>query len=60
MFIKSTGASGYVKIIAPLPGSDTRELPRLLIAVTRTYTLDPHGKRYGDNLSADIVTLQVR
>jgi hypothetical protein len=38
------GASGTVRIIAPLTGSDTADLPYKLEALTLAKILDPKGK----------------
>jgi hypothetical protein len=43
IFARSVGASGVVRIIAPLPSSEIKELPTTLIATTLAYILEPHG-----------------
>jgi hypothetical protein len=42
---KSYGASGFVNMIAPLPGSDGYELPIQLDAIILAKILDPQGSK---------------
>lgn len=59
MFIKSYGASGLVKIIAPFPSFEAIESPMSFIATIRAWILEPHGSMYGEVLSVDIFTKQI-
>lgn len=47
LFASSSGASGFVKIIAPLPSADASELPLPLTATTFAIIEEPHGRRAG-------------
>lgn len=48
--IRSIGASGVVKIIAPFPSSESEELPYKFTAITLEYTLAPQCKLNGYDL----------
>ena len=43
----NTGASGFVIITAPFPGSDSIEEPTTLLATTFAKTLEPQGRVKG-------------
>lgn len=55
-----TGASGAVRIIAPLPWTDLDDYPIALIALTTANTLEPHYRLYGDAIKLCTGTAQVR
>ena len=48
---QSLSASATVKITAPLPRVDVSEFPKLLVAKTCAYILEPHGRLKGAALS---------
>ena len=56
-FARLIGAAGLVKIIAPLPPSDTTEDPLMLVAITFAQIPCPHYMLYGlcVNLTLGIV-----
>lgn len=41
-FARASGASGFVKMIAPVPASEVAELPLMLIATTLAQIYEPH------------------
>ena len=55
---KNRGASGFVKILAPLPGSDSSELPYAFCAITLAYTCEPHARLNGAAFSTVEGTVQ--
>jgi len=61
--VSVVGASGYVikTPLSPAPGRDSCESPYELCAITLAYTLVPHGKLNGADLSVrtSIVHLEV-
>lgn len=46
-FAKETGASGALKMIAPLPASETTDDPLKFVAVTLAKTLEPQARLNG-------------
>ena len=47
-FATLRGASGILKMVDPLPATETTELPMLLTAVTVAKMLEPHDIEKGD------------
>ena len=47
LFNTLIGGSGIVKITAPLPCSEAKELPIIFLAVTVAKILEPHPTLYG-------------
>ena len=56
---KLCGASGSVRIIAPLPGSEKNESPYELNACTFTQIEDPQGKLNGSEMRSVIGIVQL-
>jgi len=56
---ESTGASGFVSMIAPLFGAEKAEVPLMFCADTFTNTLEPHGNSNGIALRFEIGTVHV-
>jgi hypothetical protein len=57
---KPTGASGTLKITAPLPASERSELPLTFVARTFAKILEPQIKLRGDPFSAVFAIVQER
>jgi len=57
LFCNVVKPSGYVKIIAPLPKFEGKELPYTLVAITLANTDDPHGRLKGAAIRVEIETL---
>lgn len=55
-FCKLSGASGLVKILAPVPTVDHGESPLTLVAYTLAYMSEPHSMLYGIVISSEIGT----
>jgi hypothetical protein len=56
----NTGASGFVIITAPEPGSDSIEEPIALMATTLAKTLDPQGRLKGGERSVATGIVQLK
>lgn len=59
-FASNTGASGFVIITAPLPGSDSMEEPTILVATTFAKTLEPQGRLKGGERSVATGIVQLK
>jgi hypothetical protein len=58
-FCKSSGFSGDVSIMAPLPGADSAVVPMTFVAVILAQIDDPHSRSKGLDLKILTGTIQV-
>jgi len=56
--VKLSGASGLVKIIAPLPPVEIPDKPYRFLAWILAKMLDPHGRLNGADVKVEIGTRQ--
>jgi len=53
------GASGFVKMVAPLPTLETKEFPYKFVAYTLAKILDPQGRLNGAALRVAVGIVQL-